>query len=121
MTKTDLDLVIANLVRKPNQGFEPTSKTRFVPGGRSAIKKKKGAPPQIWFSSSKKACTRVAQKFRFWNTSHKMRRIKARSCYNDWYDGYLTDNGEKSSDFSEELLSQVPPITSIYYPTDIER
>ena len=50
-----------------------------------------------------------------------MRRIKARSCYNDWYDGYLTDNGEKSSDFSEELLSQVPPITSIYYPTDIER
>ena len=50
-----------------------------------------------------------------------MRCIKARSCYNDWYDGYLTNNEEKSNDFVEELLSQVPPITSIYYPSDTEQ
>lgn len=82
---------------------------------------------QLWLSDPKrigdvkKAFTRICEKEEWWDVAHKINCIKARSCYNDWYDGYCSGNEEKSNDFTEILLSNVPPITSIYYPTDAEQ
>lgn len=82
---------------------------------------------QMWFDKPvrngdiKKKFTRICAKFPWWDQAHKVKCIKAKYCFNDWYNDYCIENNEKDDDVSEILMMNPPASTDEYYPSEEEQ